>query len=107
MTLVYVAGPYTRPDPCVNTHAALKAADRLWELGCTPYVPHLTHFWHTMSPRAYEEWMSQHLHFLPRCEALLRLPGESPGADREVARAKELGIPVYDSIEDLTRGLRP
>jgi hypothetical protein len=37
---------------------------------------------------------------LARCDALLRLPGESPGADREVKRARELWIPVYGLLED-------
>lgn len=34
-------------------------------------------------------------------DALLRLPGESKGADMEVARANEIGVPVYHSIEEL------
>ena len=34
-------------------------------------------------------------------DAVLRLPGESLGADLEVARAEEAGIPVFRSIADL------
>jgi hypothetical protein len=37
-----------------------------------------------------------------RCDALLRLPGESQGADAEVELAKKHGIPVFYSIEELT-----
>ena len=33
-------------------------------------------------------------------DAVLRLPGESAGADREVQHAKSLNIPVYYSIEE-------
>jgi len=35
----------------------------------------------------------------------MRLPGESPGADREVALAAELGIPVFYSVEELVEGM--
>ena len=34
-------------------------------------------------------------------DIVLRLPGESPGADREVAYALELGKPVYEGIDAL------
>jgi len=32
---------------------------------------------------------------------MLRLPGESSGADRETAKAKALGIPVFETFKDL------
>ena len=38
---------------------------------------------------------------LARCDAVLRLPGASRGADRDVARAQALGLPVYHHIEEL------
>lgn len=98
MTAVYVAGPYTAPDPCINTRAAILAADKLLALGFAPFVPHLSHFWHTMSPKAYETWLSLDLEWLTRSDALLRLPGASRGADIEVAIAEADGIPVFHSI---------
>ena len=39
--------------------------------------------------------------FLRRCDAVLRLPGKSPGADKEVKEAQALDMPVYFGIEDL------
>jgi hypothetical protein len=90
-----VAGRYSAPDPCVNTHAAVVMANRLLDLGYIPVVPHLTHFWHTMTPRPYEDWLRIALAMVERCDALYRLAGHSPGADREVARARECGLPVY------------
>lgn len=48
---VYVAGPYTKPDPRINTHNAIKAAAELMDAGYAPYVPHLNHLWHTVAPR--------------------------------------------------------
>jgi Domain of unknown function (DUF4406) len=98
---VYIAGPYTRPDPCVNTHRAVAAAQQLLDAGYAPFVPHLTHFWHTMIPGPREQWLELDLAFLPCCHAVLRLPGESAGADSEVREAVQLGIPVVGTVENL------
>lgn len=38
---------------------------------------------------------------LQHCDAVLRLPGESAGADNDVAIARERGLPVYRSIEEI------
>lgn len=38
---------------------------------------------------------------LERCDAVLRIPGESRGADLDVARAKQLGLPVYRAVSEL------
>lgn len=38
---------------------------------------------------------------LSRCDAVLRIPGASRGADLDVAHARELGLPVFTSIEDI------
>ncbi|WP_323986795.1 DUF4406 domain-containing protein [Microbacterium plantarum] len=38
---------------------------------------------------------------LQRCDAVLRLPGESRGADQDVAIARERGIPVYTALRDV------
>jgi len=35
---------------------------------------------------------------LERCDAVLRIPGASRGADLDVSRALELGLPVYRDI---------
>ena len=35
------------------------------------------------------------------CDAVLRLPGESSGADQDVAIAESRGLPVYHRIEDV------
>jgi hypothetical protein len=40
---------------------------------------------------------------LQHCDAVLRLPGESTGADNDVRIATELGIPVFTSIDQLPR----
>ena len=52
-------------------------------------------------PRPYAFWLKLDLEFLPCCDAVLRLEGESHGADGEVAHAKSIGIPVFDTIENV------
>lgn len=93
---VYVAGPYTRGDVATNVRKAIEAASSLVDRGFAPFVPHLTHFWHILSPRPYEFWLDLDFEYLRCCDAVLRLPGESSGADREVELAKSLGIPVFE-----------
>lgn len=38
---------------------------------------------------------------LQHCDAVLRLPGDSSGADTDVAIARERGIPVYFDLADV------
>lgn len=38
---------------------------------------------------------------LQHCDAVLRLPGASTGADNDVRIARERGLPVYERIEDI------
>ncbi len=98
---VYVAGPYSKGDVALNVRRAMDTADLLVDLGFVPFVPHLTHFWHMAFPRPYEFWLEYDNEFLPYCDALLRLPGESSGADAEVDVTKKWGIQVFHDIEDL------
>lgn len=100
MKRVYIAGPYTKGDVALNVRAAILAAGAVFDAGFAPFVPHLTHFWHLLAPRDYEDWLRLDLEWLACCHCLIRLNGESSGADREVARARELGIPVYFDLRD-------
>jgi hypothetical protein len=72
----------------------MDAADAVEAAGYIAHVPHLCHFRHLFNPRSYEHWMKLDLAWLAKCDVLVRLPGESPGADREVVEANRLGIPV-------------
>ncbi|MFB2556832.1 DUF4406 domain-containing protein [Herbiconiux liangxiaofengii] len=38
---------------------------------------------------------------LQHCDAVLRLPGDSVGADTDVAIARERGLPVYVELSDI------
>ena len=95
MKYVYVAGPYTNGDVAANVALAMELADDLLDRGHAPYVPHLSHYLHLYQLRPYEDWMDLDFAWLAKCDCLLRIPGESPGADREVEFAKDHDIPVF------------
>lgn len=38
---------------------------------------------------------------LERCDAVLRIPGESRGADLDVERARQRGLAIYRSVDEL------
>ena len=76
-------------------------ANELIVAGFAPFCPHLTHFLHMNNWQPYEKWLEIDLAFLAHCEAAIRIPGESAGADNEIKRANELGIPVFHSVDDL------
>lgn len=97
---VYVAGPYTLGDPVLNVRAACAAAEEIVRVGHTPFVPHLSHLWHLISPKPWEYWMDYDKAWLDKCDVVVRLPGESRGADLECARATSSGIPVM-SLDEL------
>ena len=100
---IFIAAPYTLPDPCVNTHRVMSVANNLLNLGYAPFIPHLNHFQHIYHPRPYEDWMDLDAEFLKICDVVWRLPGKSNGADKEVELAKELNIPVVYNIESLRK----
>lgn len=100
-SLVYVAGQYTVGDTRENVRLAITAADDLLVGGFAPYVPHLTFYWDRRFHHDYETWLELDLCWLAKCDALLRLPGESPGADREVQFAVQNDIPVFHNLSTI------
>lgn len=100
---VYVAGPMTKPDPITNAHHTVRAyADRLLhDKIVVPFLPQLMITWNLVTPHPYEEWLEYDRQVLEHMHAVLRIPGESPGADREVVWARELGLPVLHDVEQL------
>lgn len=96
-SLLYVAAPYTDPDPVANTHAVCKLATEIYEsTPWCPVVPHLAMIWHTVTPRPYDHWLDYCLILMRRCDAIVRLPGKSYGADREMIEAADAGLRVLD-----------
>lgn len=98
---IYVSGPYTAPDPVVNTREAIIVGTRIAEAGGVPFIPHLTHFWHLVDPHSYDFWLKQDLAWIARCDAFYRIPGTSNGADAEQEEAERLKLPVFTGINGL------
>lgn len=53
-----------------------------------------------LTPMPYEDWLRLDNYWLEVSDVVLRLPGESNGADKEIELANELMIPVFYSVED-------
>lgn len=102
-TIVYVSGPYSTGNWGANVRDAVDAAEYIVQTteNVYPFVPHtMSALWSLVYPgHDHEDWMELDLAFVERCDALLRLPGESAGGDEEVAFARELDIPVYFGVE--------
>ena len=103
MIKVYIASPYTLGDVAVNVKIQLDTADELMNKGFAPFAPLYSHFQHMAHPRPYEDWVKIDLEWVKVCDCLLRLDGERKGADGEVNYAKELGLPVFYSIDEMCR----
>lgn len=106
---IYVAGPLTGSgDLTQNVRRACFVGSAILDAGHVPFVPHTNVMWHGHYPRPEEEWLQWDFQWLDACDALVRLPGASPGSDREVKRAHANGQPVYilqDLDGDLTEWL--
>ncbi len=96
--VIYIASPYTKGDAAVNVRVQIDAADILLDMGGAPIAPLLSHFWHLVHPRSYESWFIMDKAFIEKSDALLRIPGPSSGADREVIWAEEMGKPVLHDL---------
>lgn len=101
MIKVYIASPYTKGDIAVNVKEQMDFANILMDAGFAPFVPLYSHFQHMAHPRPYEDWIKLDLEWVKSCDCVLRLEGESKGADGEVEFAKELGLPVFYELSDL------
>ena len=100
MKRIYIAGPYSSSPVC-GIRDAIYAAQSLRSLGFVPFVPHLSHLWDLVITNPYDFYLDLDLEWLEVCDALLRLPGDSPGADVEVGKAVALGIPVFHSVDEV------
>lgn len=100
---IFISGPYTNPDPVINTRNAILVAEQIIEKGHIPFIPHLNHLWHLVSPHNIDYWYGYDLDWLDVCDAILRLPGDSPGADTEVEYAISKGKKVFYDIRKLPR----
>lgn len=101
--IIYVSSPFSEGNQVHNIYVACKAGDEILKRGHIPFIPHLLYGWHVISPKEWGEWIRIDMAYLSMCDALLRLPGKSKGADIEVAEADNIGIPVFYSIENIPK----
>lgn len=103
---VYISGPISLGHLPTNVQTAVEAGLQLLAAGFAPLIPHLTCYANcdgsqVVLPRGttHDDWIDADLPWVAAADGVLRLPGESLGADREVERARSVGIPVFGSIQ--------
>jgi hypothetical protein len=113
--MILIAGPYrsgTGDDP-VKMAANLKNLEEAsWPIFEKGHVPMIGEWvalpiWQKAGGKIvgdalYDEVLHPTAHrLLQKCDAVLRLPGASKGADNDVRLANERGIPVYYELNDI------
>ncbi|CAN7538618.1 DUF4406 domain-containing protein [Ensifer adhaerens] len=113
--LILIAGPYrsgTGDDPAkmaANLKRLEEPSYALFKAGHVPMIGEWVALpvWHAAGgARIGDDLYEEIFHpvagrLLALCEAVLRLPGDSKGADNDVRIARERGIPVYYRLEDV------
>lgn len=96
--VIYLAQPISQGEASRNFYLACEVQARLIEAGHSCINPGLSVANYGAQRRlSWHQWL--HVMDLPLVKIsslVLRLPGESKGADLEVQTAKEHGIPVVD-----------
>lgn len=116
MKRIYIAGPISKGPLAHNINQATEAFIELAKLGYAPFCPHWSVYASkctnyavgviciadaTPNELTHEQWLDIDFEWVKVSDAVLRLPGESVGADMEVGCAIAHSIPVYESIEEL------
>jgi hypothetical protein len=100
--LVYVAGPISKGPYWINVRNGIDMGQKIRQAGMVPFIPHLDFLWVLIYPETtWEDNLVYDEEIILRCQAILRLPGESKGADREEAFALAHGIPVFHEFWEL------
>jgi hypothetical protein len=113
--MILIAGPYrsgTNDDPELlarNLQALEAVAWPLFQAGHLPMIgewvalPVLSSAGATGlgDPLAEQIMYPAAERLIQRCDAVLRLAGNSRGADQDVALARERGLPVFTRLEDV------
>ena len=117
---VYIAGPISKGNLQENVDRARDAARKLIKAGAAPLCPQLTVFMSSNTPTIdgsdpdnpkntgfdHSVWIDVDRQWVQVSQAILRLPGESKGADAEVEHAVGCGLPVYFSLDGLIEDIR-
>lgn len=105
---IYIAGPYTAEtwqQKELNALEAVNAGFEVFKKGHYPFIPHLFHWADDYAIKngikmTWEEWMDWDSEWLYECNAILYL-GSSKGADIELNIAKELGLKIFYSVDEI------
>ena len=106
--LILIAGPYrsgTGDDPAQMAANLTRLEAAAWPIFAAGHVPMIGE-WVALpvlrsagatvfDPLAGQVMYPTAQRLLDHCDAVLRLPGESTGADQDVAIARQRGLPVY------------
>lgn len=113
--LILIAGPYasgTGGDPELMARNLERLEEAAWPIFRAGHIPMIGE-WVALpvlasagasgptDPLAAEVMYPTAERLLQHSDAVLRLPGDSRGADQDVAIARERGIPVYFSLEEV------
>lgn len=113
--MILIAGPYasgTGGDPDLMQQNLTLLEEAAWPIFRAGHVPMIGE-WVALpllasagasgpgDPLAAEVMYPTAERLLQRCDAVLRLPGDSRGADQDVAIAQGRGIPVYYSLGEV------
>lgn len=112
--LILIAGPYrsgTDGDPQAMAANLTRLEAAAWPVFAAGHLPVIGEWIALPVPRSADAGPAdpladQVLHptadrLLTHCDAVLRLPGESVGADQDVATALRRGLPVYHDISEI------
>lgn len=113
--MILIAGPYrsgTGDDPAKMAGNLKVLEQASWPIFQKGHVPMIGEWvalpiWHTAGGKTIGDALyEQILHptagrLLQHCDAVLRLPGASKGADNDVKIARERGIPVYFNVDEV------
>ena len=113
--MVLIAGPYrsgTGDDPARMAANLARLEEAAWPVFRAGHVPMIGE-WVALpvlrgagasgptDPLAEQVMYPTAQRLLEHCDAVLRLPGASTGADQDVAIARERGLPVWTSLDEV------
>ena len=103
---IYIASPYSNPDPAAveaNVWRSVEAAAECMRRGHDALSPlAATHPVAALAPGlGYERFMRQDFGLIRHWATALLYLEPSPGADRELALARDLGRVVFRSVDEV------
>jgi len=73
----------------------------LIDAGFAPFCTHLSWYLDQAGEIDHATWMEVDLPWVEVSDAVLRLSGESDGAEIETVRARSLGIPIFRGVAEI------